>query len=227
MNPYGPPSGYPGGQPGYPGGQPCYPGGQPGYPGGQPGYGAPPAYPGGQPNYGGPPAYPGGPAGYPGMPQPGCGGQPTPYGASCYGAPFSLVHVSSSSFPPPQTIQKGNQTDGYGVLWSAVANTPHGTIPGKAKDGTCWYPYGGKEHLTKDFSWITCGRPVEMIWNGGPVPPQAIQCGVQTDGCGNLYAAVAETKWGRIPGKAKDGTCWYSYGGKEHHTKDFHWLATC
>ncbi|KAJ8304028.1 hypothetical protein KUTeg_017611 [Tegillarca granosa] len=172
--------------------------------------------------YGGWPAsFPGGPPGYPGIPQ-----QP-PGGGGSFFTPVSFAHVSSSSYPPQQTIKRGNQTDGCGELWSAVANTPYGTIPGKAKDGTCWYPYGGKEHVTKDFSWITCVRPVEMVWNGGCVPPQAIQCGFQTDGCGYLYAAIAETKWGRIPGKAKDDTCWYSYGGREHHTKDFHWLVMC
>ena len=52
------------------------------------------------------------------------------------------------------TTSQGNQTDGHGNLWCAVANTPHGKIPGKASKGTCWYSYNGGEHLTQDFEYV-------------------------------------------------------------------------
>jgi len=49
----------------------------------------------------------------------------------------------------------GEQNDGAGKMWTAVANTPHGRIPGKAIGQVCWYPYGGKEHQTRDFQYVS------------------------------------------------------------------------
>ena len=46
---------------------------------------------------------------------------------------------------------QGHQTDGAGDHWCAVAKTEYGRIPGKAKEGICWYPYGDVEHMTKDY----------------------------------------------------------------------------
>jgi len=40
------------------------------------------------------------------------------------------------------------------MLWCAVANTEWGKIPGKAKEGTCWFPYGGEEKTTTDFQYV-------------------------------------------------------------------------
>jgi hypothetical protein len=45
--------------------------------------------------------------------------------------------------------------------------------------------------------------------------------GHQTDATGDLWCAIAFTEHGKIPGKAKGDTCWYGYGGYEHHTKNF------
>lgn len=54
-------------------------------------------------------------------------------------------------------IAQGN--DDNGDSWCAVAqNTQWGTIPGKAKDGTCWYSYGGVEYTTKDFKYVLSGN---------------------------------------------------------------------
>ena len=133
--------------------------------------------------------------------------------------------VQNSDQPPDHAIKLGYQNDGAGELWSAVAQSAWGTVPGKAKENTCWFSYGGKEYHTKNFCWLTSMRPVRMERNSGHPPKLAIQCAHQDDGAGYLYAAIAETKWGRIPGKAKDSTCWYPYGGKEYYTSDFHWLV--
>ena len=38
---------------------------------------------------------------------------------------------------------------------------------------------------------------------------------------GHYWCAIAQTPWGRIPGKAMGGTCWYAHGGKEHTTENF------
>jgi len=56
--------------------------------------------------------------------------------------------------PPSNAINSGNQNDGVGEFWVAIAHTEHGDIPGKAKDDTCWYTYKGKEEKTHHFSWI-------------------------------------------------------------------------
>ena len=58
-------------------------------------------------------------------------------------------------YPPEDGLALGNQTDGAGLLYLAVANnTPWGAIAGKAKNNTCWYSYGGEEMNTDDFSWV-------------------------------------------------------------------------
>jgi len=53
--------------------------------------------------------------------------------------------------------------------------------------------------------------------------PQAMPAapGFQNDGSAEYWCAVANTPYGRIPGKAQDGRCWYSFGGKEECTEDF------
>eukprot|EP01036_Dinobryon_divergens_P029387 gene29387-38474_t len=61
---------------------------------------------------------------------------------------------------PPSDAAHGFQldSDGAGDLWCAIAHTQWGTIPGKAKGHTCWYPYGGKEHITSDFQYVVCKK---------------------------------------------------------------------
>eukprot|EP00586_Coscinodiscus_wailesii_P000112 CAMPEP_0172478932 /NCGR_PEP_ID=MMETSP1066-20121228/3153_1 /TAXON_ID=671091 /ORGANISM="Coscinodiscus wailesii, Strain CCMP2513" /LENGTH=480 /DNA_ID=CAMNT_0013238887 /DNA_START=1270 /DNA_END=2712 /DNA_ORIENTATION=+ len=104
----------------------------------------------------------------------------------------------------------GEQNDGAGFMWCAIANTENGKIPGKAdRDGQCWYTYGGEEIETDDFRYV-CENPNAR-------KPQ----GWQSDGIGEMWCAVANTEYGPIPGKAMDGTCWYSYGGAEYSTDDF------
>ena len=136
-----------------------------------------------------------------------------------------VAFVESREQLPDHTIKLGYQNDGVGEIYSAVAKTSWGTIPGKAKGKTCWFPYGGKEYTTGNFVWLTSMQPVKMKKNEGHPPKLAIECGFQEDGAGYLYAAIAQTKWGKIPGKAKDSTCWYPYGGSEYYTSDFYWLV--
>ena len=121
----------------------------------------------------------------------------------------------------------GYQYDGAGHLYLGVANSQWGTIPGKAKDGTCWYPYGGREYETSDFSWPCADPDTYFLYaNDGYGPPiYGLKAGEQTDGTGELYAAVAITDEGQIPGKANENTCWYSYGGEEHYTSKFYWVV--
>jgi len=123
----------------------------------------------------------------------------------------------------PQGGVKGFQNDGAGDVWCVIAHTNWGDIPGKAKGNECWFPYGGKEHSTNNFSWVVChGYRLER--SGGSPPQNSLPCGFQNDGAGTLWVAIAHTNWGDIPGKAKDNTCWFSYGGQEHPTNNFSWV---
>ena len=102
-------------------------------------------------------------------------------------------------------------------MWCAIANTEHGKCPGKAKEGTCWFSYGGKEYQTNDFKLVK-SRKYSTECKG---KPQA----KQDDGT-DLWCAVANTPHGHIPGKAHGDTCWYPYGGKEYTTHDFKWVVS-
>jgi hypothetical protein len=119
--------------------------------------------------------------------------------------------------------QVGFQNYGAGQLWAAVAHTNHGEIPGKAKGNECWYPYGGQEVSTNNFSYVVA-RNFRLVKSSFP-PPGALQTGFQNDGAGQLWASVAHTNHGDIPGKAKGNECWYAYGGKEHSTNNFSWVV--
>jgi len=138
---------------------------------------------------------------------------------------FSYVTVKAwrlqkADDAPPQALAVGKQND-VGQIYAAVANTPSGKIPGKAKGNTCWYPLGAKENTTSDFEYICYNFALVK----GPQPADAIASGNETDGAGVHYAAVAHVEQGNIPGKAKGNTCWYSYGGKELTTDNFSWVV--
>ncbi len=117
----------------------------------------------------------------------------------------------SEQAPHGFQIESGDLNGDY---WCAIANTENGTIPGKSSNGKCWYPYGGLEVESTDFKIVD--GPVIFTDDPNEVKP----LGKQTDGAGILYCAVVETEWGKIPGKAKRGTAWYSYGGEERSTSD-------
>jgi len=135
----------------------------------------------------------------------------------------SLIPAAQSRGFPMNCVS-GQQSDGVPVA-CAIAHTQHGDIPGKAKDGTCWYPYGGGEHTTSNFSWIVVpGYRLERA-HGNHVPHGAVSAGFQNDGAGALFLAVSQGPHGSIPGKAKSGTCWYPYGGKEHSTNNFMYVC--
>jgi len=135
---------------------------------------------------------------------------------------FQLV---KSNFPPQGSLQTGFQNDGAGALFAAVAHTQWGEIPGKAKGGDCWFAYGGKEHQTNNFSYVVSQGGFQLVKSGFP-PQGALQCGFQNDGAGALFAAVAHTQWGEIPGKAKGAECWFSYGGVENPTNNFSYVVS-
>jgi len=131
--------------------------------------------------------------------------------------------IRNNGGPAGGAIITGHQNDGAGQVWHAVAHTNHGDIPGKAIGNECWYPYGGREETTNNFSWIVSA--FDLVQGGG-VPQHAIACGHQNDGAGTLYTALAHTQHGDIPGKAMGTTCWYPYGGREETTNNFSWVLS-
>jgi hypothetical protein len=153
-----------------------------------------------------------------------------PYGGSEHTThDFSYVQVNNHALlrnagaPPVTAIACGRQNDGAGTLYAAIAHTSHGDIPAKAQGNTAWFPYGGKEHTTHDFSWVIQAWSLHHV-NNGPVAHSV--AGHQNDGAGTVYLAVAHTSHGDIPGKAQGNNCWYPYGGSEHSTNNFSWVAS-
>jgi len=128
---------------------------------------------------------------------------------------------------PEHGLAFGDQNDGGGDHCVAVAETEHGTIPGKAKDGNCYYSFNGGEHRADEFKYVVQCSPHTLVSNhdtDGP-PHGALEVGHQNDGGGAQYAVIAHTEYGRIPGKAHDKECAYPYGGGEHVTHDFEWVC--
>ena len=65
----------------------------------------------------------------------------------------------------------------------------------------------------------------DLIHNHGQHPPcNSMMLGHQNDGSGSYWLVIVNTPNGRIPGKARAGKAWYSFGGKEHESTDFHWI---
>jgi hypothetical protein len=113
----------------------------------------------------------------------------------------------------PMCSPQGSQQN-LGPLWCAIATTQWGKIPAKTDGTTCWFPYGDREHEASDFE-IFEGQLFSN--SSDDIEPQ----GNQDDGAGVLWCAVALTPYGKIPGKAKGNTCWYSYDGVEKCCSDF------
>jgi len=147
--------------------------------------------------------------------------------------PNTMITVANTGDgPPPNARPIGHQNDGRGDQYAVIANTEWGTIPGKACANTCWYAYDGAEYETEDFEYLACSRvsdachekmDIDFVQQSEP-PANALAMGYQNDGRGHQYFAVAETEWGKIPGKASDGTCWYCYNGVEYTAEDFHYV---
>jgi len=134
--------------------------------------------------------------------------------------------IRNAGGPPSHSLKVGHQKDGEGDFYSAVAHSQWGNIPGKAKGNTCMFPYGGTEHSTSDFSWVVGSHSLEHVRDtGGNAPPAGVKSGHQNDHNGDQWTAIAHTKTGDIPGKAKGPVCYYSWGGKEVETRDFSYLT--
>jgi len=139
--------------------------------------------------------------------------------------------VNMGQIPPCNASRLGHQNDS-GPYWCVLAHTPHGPIPGKGRQGKAWYPYGGKEHETANFSYIHMmpGCTLSLQRQSGPNPPfGALDLGRMNDGS-VYFIVVCHTPHGLIPGKAKLHTptgpkAWYSFGGKEHEHRDFSFVV--
>ena len=89
----------------------------------------------------------------------------------------------------------------------------------------CWYSYEGTEHETNDFSWIVSSLEKRLVNNRGSyVPPKNA---LHITGPDNQfeYCIIAKTEWGNIPGRTNTVNAWFPFGGVEHGTNDFYWIA--
>ncbi|XP_074646802.1 uncharacterized protein LOC141914447 [Tubulanus polymorphus] len=68
----------------------------------------------------------------------------------------SEVGLHPAGSAPKRALATGFQTQGGGVCYHVIANTPHGTIPGKTNAAsTCaYYSHGGAEHCADDYSYV-------------------------------------------------------------------------
>jgi len=135
---------------------------------------------------------------------------------------YSMIH-NLGQIPPCDKFRLGHQSDGAGHLYNVVCRTPHGMIPGKAKQDKAWYPYGGKENMTKDFMYLQAehGGQTQLVRSRHP-PHGALAEGHQQDG--TYYVAVCHTNHGEIPGKAKGHEAWFPWDGKETRTENFSYV---
>ena len=144
-----------------------------------------------------------------------------------------LVPFKDCKLPPDNAILHGQLNDdmGHRKLWSVIA-IEHASsglqeIPGKSNGEACWYSKDGKQHCTRHFSWIISTANTEVIssYNKFDPPPNAIYRTTTHDSNGPYYSIIANTEWGRIPGKANLRIGWFGYNGKEYPTADFDWIV--
>jgi hypothetical protein len=112
------------------------------------------------------------------------------------------------------TEAHGHEDDGDYMC--AIMPTFYGPVPGKTKDGKVWYvDYCGNHSF--------CESPGIFKVLEGPViftsDPNEIS------NIGQYYCAVANTEWGKIPGRAKDGECWFCCGGEAKSSTDFQYVG--
>ena len=140
--------------------------------------------------------------------------------------------VESCEACPDSSFRLGYQPDS-GDYYCVLARSEDGLVPGKAQvDGEkCWYSWGGEEKECEEFYWIrshghtVLARPNYSL-DDGEVPFGALNLGQQEDG--EYFVAIAHTDDGDVPGKARDGTCWYPFGGEEKNADVFSYvIARC
>ena len=132
---------------------------------------------------------------------------------------------NKGQIPPCDKFKLGYQNDGAGHLWCVLANTPHGQIPAKGRQGLAWYAFGGKEHETRDFAFVLVKPGCHVVLEkSSHSAPQGSVRGHQRDS-GEYHVAVCHTHHGDIPGKATVRNAWYCYGGKEIETQDFSYVV--
>ena len=92
---------------------------------------------------------------------------------------------------------------------------------------SCWYSYDGLEFKADRFSWIVCDYEKRLVNNNGHFDPptNALMATLLHDNNGPYYSIIANTEWGKIPGRANNREAWFPYQGLEHNTHDFEWIV--
>lgn len=147
-------------------------------------------------------------------------------------AGISFVSVSESPSPPPNTICHGKQHsdldgDGNLNLWSVMANTPHGKIPGFATKDEAYYSFEGQDYTCRDFSWVVSENNTYLVhsnYNANP-PSNALMIAYQQHAFPYYFILGYNKNHGMIPGFYNGTKAVYAYGGKEFTAKEFYWIV--
>ena len=119
------------------------------------------------------------------------------------------------------------ENNGFGPFEPCITHSENGNIPGRCMFRRSWYTFGG-EKTSSDFDPIRGSNscPIRLVLNvgSGLAPPGTI-AGTQKNQPQPIYAAIASTEWGPIPGKAMGNTCWFAYIDKEYSTSRFFWIT--
>jgi hypothetical protein len=100
--------------------------------------------------------------------------------------------------------QAAHGKDDKGDLWSALANTEWGKIPGYVRDNMCYFEYCGPRS-TNDYTVV---KGAVLTDDANEVLPLGDENGEE------IFCAVAQTSNATIPGKARIGYVGYVYDGQ-------------
>jgi len=119
--------------------------------------------------------------------------------------------IGRNGYVPPSAFRTGVTERGTGELYVCG----YGKAVGKLvpSHGTCYLPYGGKEHSQPTYS-VLIGSNYKWIPLTGGIPRNIVIGAPQQDGGENVYICrVGGSRLGKfVP---SHDVCYYPYGGKE------------
>jgi hypothetical protein len=106
----------------------------------------------------------------------------------------------------------------------------YGEQLGKVTHGSCAFPWGGSEHWSATFEYLTTSRPWQLVGfqQGNPIPSNAVAGGFENNS--PEYVCVELLNYGNgnlgfVPGKMVSwGQCDVSYGGQENFESSYYLL---
>lgn len=119
---------------------------------------------------------------------------------------------------PWHELGQGHELLGHERLWCcAVHDRDYGEIMGKCTETECWYGWRGREYHRVGGFEIFKGMVLDPDLSN-PADRMKFSFRLFQHGYGFLWFALADTPYGKIPGKASKDKCWYTYAGVEYMT---------